>query len=126
MLRAIEQGFVQREIQNAAYAYQRAVDSGAATVVGVNAFEGEQETSVPVQRIDEALEQRQVERLRAFRARRARGVCEAALLHVDDAARGGANLMPPILAAVEAEATVGEISDVLRRVFGEYRETVVV
>ncbi|WP_051978593.1 acyl-CoA mutase large subunit family protein [Edaphobacter aggregans] len=126
MLRAIEQGYVQREIQNAAYAYQRAVDSHEAVVVAVNEFVNEQEAAVPIQRIDEALEQRQVERVRALRVRRDGGGHAASLKGVEDAARGGENLMPRIVAAVEAYATVGEIADVLRGVFGEYRETVVV
>jgi methylmalonyl-CoA mutase N-terminal domain/subunit len=126
MLRAIEQGYVQREIQNAAYAYQRAVDSHEAVVVGVNEFVSEEEAAVPIQRIDEALEQRQVQRVKELRVRRDAGVHRVALKGVEDAARGGENLMPRIVAAVEAYATVGEIADVLRGVFGEYRETVVV
>ena len=126
MLRAIERGYVQREIQNAAYEYQRAVDSREAVVVGVNEFASEQEVAVPIQRIDEALEGRQVERLRALRARRDTGAHAAAIHGVEDAARGGENLMPRILHAVESYATVGEIANVLRKVFGEYREAVVV
>jgi methylmalonyl-CoA mutase N-terminal domain/subunit len=124
MLNAIAQGFIQREIQNAAYVYQRAVESGEAIVVGVNRFAEETATEVPIQRIDPDLERRQVERVRAVRARRNRAVCQSSLAAVDDAARTGANLMPTILAAVEADATVGEIADTLRRVFGEFRETV--
>jgi methylmalonyl-CoA mutase N-terminal domain/subunit len=126
MLRAIERGYVQREIQNAAYAYQRAVDDREAIVVGVNEFASEQEVAVPIQRIDESLEGRQVERVRALRARRDAGVHASALRGVEDTARGGGNLMPQILHAVESFATVGEIANVLRAVFGEYRETVTV
>jgi methylmalonyl-CoA mutase, N-terminal domain len=126
MLHAIEQGYVQREIQNAAYGYQRAVDAKEAIVVGVNEFASEQEVAVPIQRIDEALEGRQVERLRALRVRRDSGVHAAALRRVEDVARGGGNVMQQILLAVESYATVGEIADVMRRVFGEYRETVTV
>jgi methylmalonyl-CoA mutase N-terminal domain/subunit len=126
MLRAIERGYVQREIQNAAYEYQREVDAKEAVVVGVNEFASEQEVAVPIQRIDEALEGRQVERVRALRARRDAAVHAAALQRVEDTARGGGNLMPQILLAVESYATVGEIADVMRRVFGEYRETVTV
>ena len=125
MLKAIERGFVQQEIQNAAYEYQQAVDHGEAVVVGVNRFELEEEKAIPIQRIDESLEPKQVERLRALRARRDRGAWEASLRAVEDAARSGENLMPRILAAVEAYATVGEISDTMRRVFGEYHEAVV-
>ena len=126
MLKAIERGFVQQEIQNAAYEYQQAVDRGEAIVVGVNRFELEAERPIPIQRIDEALEPKQVERLRALRARRDAGTCQAALQGVEEAARSGANLMPRILAAVETYATVGEISDAMRQVFGEYKESVVV
>jgi len=126
MLRAIERGYVQLEIQNAAYEYQRAVDHGEAVVVGVNRFALEDEKAIPIQRIDEALETKQVERLRALRVRRDAEAWKAAVVGVEDAARSGANLMPRILAAVEAHATVGEISDAMRTVFGEYREAVVV
>ena len=125
MLRAIERGYVQREIQNAAYSFQRAVDAKEAIVVGVNEFTSE-DVAVPIQRIDEALEGRQVERVRALRARRDVGVHAAALRGVEDAARSGGNLMPQILLAVESYATVGEIANVMRTVFGEYRETVTV
>ncbi len=127
MLRAIEQGYVQREIQNAAYAYQREVEAGDAVVVGVNRFTGDGGgVEVPIQRIDEDLERRQVERLRALRARRENGLWEASLRGVREAATGGENLMPRILEAVERQATVGEIADTMRGVFGEFRETVVV
>lgn len=126
MLKAIERGFVQQEIQNAAYEYQRQVEQEEAVVVGVNRFEVEQERPVPIQRIDPDLESKQVERLRALRARRDGGAWKSALAGVEEAARSGANLMPRIVAAVEACATVGEISDALRRVFGEYKESVIV
>src|ERR1700734_3830147 len=126
MLHAIEQGYVQREIQNAAYGYQRAVDAKEAIVVGVNEFASEQEVAVPIQRIDEALEGRQVERLGALRVRRDAGVHAGGRRRGEDAARGGSNVMPQILHAVESYATVGEIADVMRKVFGEFRETVTV
>jgi methylmalonyl-CoA mutase N-terminal domain/subunit len=126
MLKAIERGFVQQEIQNAAYEYQQAVDREDAVVVGVNRFEVEEEKAIPTQKIDPALESKQVERVRALRARRDAGPWQAALKGVEEAARSGANVMPRILAAVEAYATVGEISDAMRRVFGEYREAVVI
>jgi methylmalonyl-CoA mutase, N-terminal domain len=126
MLRAIERGFVQHEIQNAAYEAQQAVDSGDAIVVGVNRFEVEAEKSIPLQKIDPGLEPKQIERVRALRMRRDAGPWKSALQAVEDAARSGENVMPSILAAVEAYATVGEISDAMRRVFGEYREAVVV
>lgn len=126
MLRAIERGYPQQEIQNAAYEYQQQVDREEAIVVGVNRFAAGAGKTVPIQRIDEALERKQVERLRAFRARRDAVLWQSALKDIEQAARSGANLMPVIVAAVEANATVGEISDTLRRVFGEYKEAVVV
>jgi methylmalonyl-CoA mutase N-terminal domain/subunit len=126
MIRAIERGFVQQEIQNAAYEFQRAVDSGSAVIVGVNRFTREDEPGIPLQHMDESLERKQVEQVRALRTRRDAIRWEAALRGVTDAARGGANLMPAILEAVESYATVGEIAGTLRAVFGEYRETVVV
>jgi methylmalonyl-CoA mutase N-terminal domain/subunit len=126
MLKAIERGYIQQEIQNAAYEYQQAVDDGSAVVVGVNRFELEQEKPIPIQRIDETLEAKQVHRVRALRAKRDESAWRAALASVEDGARTGANLMPRILAAVEANATVGEIADEMRRVFGEYKEAVVI
>jgi methylmalonyl-CoA mutase N-terminal domain/subunit len=126
MLKAIERGFVQQEIQNAAYQYQRAVETGEATVVGVNRFSQESESEVPIQRIDESLERKQVERLCALRARRDQKNWQTSMNAIREAAASGENLMPRILAAVEAYATVGEISDAMRSIFGEYQETVVV
>jgi len=124
MLAAIERGWVQQEIQNAAYEYQRSVDAGEAVVVGVNRFTREEEPPVPTVRIDEALERKQVERVRALRASRDAGLWRSALDRVEEHARTGANLMPAILEAVERRATVGEIASVLRSAFGEYRESV--
>ncbi|HET9086367.1 MAG TPA: methylmalonyl-CoA mutase family protein [Acidobacteriaceae bacterium] len=126
MLRAVERGYVQQEIQNAAYEYQRAVDTGEAVVVGVNRFTLENEPGIPLQRIDEALERKQVERLRVLRTRRDAVRWRASLRTLEDAARSGANLMPAILEAVESYATVGEIAGTLRSVFGEYQEAVVI
>ena len=126
MLRAIEHGWVQQEIQNAAYNYQRAVDSGEATVVGVNRFTREDEPGIPIQRIDEDLERKQVERLHALRQRRDKARWQIALDRVKDHARSGENLMPAILQAVEGYATVGEIAAALREIFGEYQESVVI
>src|SRR6516162_6584821 len=125
-LRAIEKGFIQQEIQNAAYEYQQAVDRLESIVVGVNAFELEEEKPIPLQRIDESLEPKQVDRLRALRTKRDAAKWQAAIKHVEDTAGGGGNLMPAIIDAVEANATVGEISDAMRHVFGEYQETVVI
>ncbi len=126
MLRAIESGFVKREIQQAAYEYQRGIERGERVVVGVNRFTEEAGTSVPLLRIDPEIERAQVERLRKLRARRDTARVAAALQQVEDTARSDRNLMPAILEAVKAYATVGEISDTLRRVFGEYQESVVI
>ena len=127
-LRAIEKGYIQQEIQNAAYDFQQAVDRLENVVVGVNSFqtEADEAKAVAIQRIDPELERKQVERAGALRARRDKTVWEASIRNVEDAARSGDNLMPHIIGAVENYATVGEISDALRRVFGEYQETVVI
>jgi methylmalonyl-CoA mutase N-terminal domain/subunit len=125
-LKAIERGFVQQEIQNAAYEYQQAVDRLEQVVVGVNRFEQEQEKPIEILHLNEDLERQQVERVRALRARRDPGPWSSSLKAVEEAARSGANLMPAIITAVESNATVGEISDTLRKVFGEYREAVVI
>jgi methylmalonyl-CoA mutase N-terminal domain/subunit len=126
MLRAIENGYVQGEIQKAAYEYQQAIERGEQIVVGVNQFRSAETRPVPLLRIDPEIEREQVERLRAVRARRNAKLAEAAIAEVERRARNGENLMPAIQAAVECYATVGEISDAMRRVFGEYRESVVV
>ncbi|HXR37004.1 MAG TPA: methylmalonyl-CoA mutase family protein, partial [Candidatus Binataceae bacterium] len=120
-LRAIETGFIQNEIQNAAYDYQRDIESGARIVVGVNRFRQEERTA-PSFRLDPALEREQVERLRQVRASRSPALVAEKLAALEQAARGADNLMPPIFDAADAYATVGEISDRLRNVFGEYRE----
>jgi methylmalonyl-CoA mutase, N-terminal domain len=125
MLRAIETGYVQGEIQKAAYEYQRAIERGDQIVVGVNQFVAEKEISVPTLRIDPELERAQVERVRALRARRDSDKAASAVAIVEASARSGENLMPPIMNAVGAFGTVGEISDALRRAFGEYTESVV-
>jgi methylmalonyl-CoA mutase, N-terminal domain len=126
MLRAIEAGYPQMEIQKSAYEYQQAVESGEQVVVGVNRFQTTEEQSIPTMRIDPEIERSQIARLNSLRARRDSAKSQAALEEVERRARGSENLMPGILAAVEAYATVGEISDALRRAFGEYRESVVI
>ncbi len=126
-LAAIENGFIQREIQESAYRAQQAIDSGASVVVGVNRFsEGQQRSPVPTFRLDPDGERRQVDRVRAVRASRSVSAWKTAIDRVDHAARNGTNLVPPIIAAVEAHATVGEIADTMRAVFGVYQETATV
>ncbi len=125
-VRAIETGYIQREIQKSAYEYQQAVERGEQVVVGVNRFCSEKEQPIPTLRIDPEIERSQIARLRALRSRRDSQSARAALEGVERRARTSENLLPAIVAAVEAYATVGEISDALRRVFGQYRETVVI
>jgi methylmalonyl-CoA mutase, N-terminal domain len=121
-LPAIEQGIIQREIQESAYQAQRRVDAGEAIVVGVNQHATAGEGSIELLRIDPELEARQVERVRAVRGSRSETVWQRAIDGVTAAARDGGNLVPPIIAAVEARATLGEISDAMRTVFGEHEE----
>jgi len=125
MLRAIETGYVQGEIQKAAYDYQRAVERGERVIVGVNKFVAEKEMPIPTLRIDPELERAQTGRVRALRERRNSARAGETVAEVERRARSGENLMPAIADAVEAFATVGEISDAMRRVFGEYTESVV-
>lgn len=124
MLRAIEIGYVQREIQEAAYQYQRAVENQEAVVVGVNRFQLAEDAGVPLLRVDEAIERAQVERLHAVRVRRDNTKADNSLEKLAEAAQGTANLLPCILECVENYVTVGEISHRLRRIWGEYREAV--
>src|SRR6266851_2969245 len=126
MLRAIEAGFVQGEIQKAAYDFQRAVEKKDRIVVGVNDFIAEEERQIPTLRVDEEIERSQIARLNALRAKRDSVRAQSALAELQRRAATAENLLPAILAAVEAYATVGEISDALRRVFGEYQESVVI
>lgn len=126
MLRAIETGYVQREIQEAAYQYQKAVETENAIVVGVNKFRTEETDEIPILIIDPSIERDQVERLRAVRERRDPKNAESALASLEEAAKGTENLLPRILRCVEAEVTVGEISGRLRSVWGEYQEAVTV
>ena len=126
MLRAIETGFVQTEIQNAAYEFQRAVETEGAIVVGVNKFQMDEGETIPILTVDEQIERDQVERLRSVREKRNLVSAEKALSSLREAAAGEENLLPRILECVENELTVGEISHCLRKVWGEYREAVTV
>jgi methylmalonyl-CoA mutase N-terminal domain/subunit len=118
---AIEAGYMQEEIEQAAYEFAKGVDSGEKVVVGVNRFAEAESTEPDVFPIDPALQQSQIDGVRAIRARRDRGQVDALLANVEAAARGTQNLLVPMRAALKAEATLGEVSDVLRGVFGEYR-----
>jgi methylmalonyl-CoA mutase N-terminal domain/subunit len=122
-LAAIEAGYIQREIQESAYRYQQAIDRGDQVVVGVNRFVDDTPSNIDVLQIDAEIERRQVDRVRAVRAGRDQAACTAALQRVGATARGTDNLVPAVIAAVEASATVGEIADAMRTVFSEYRES---
>ena len=123
-LHAIESGYIQREIQNAAYEYQRALEANDAIVVGVNRFQSDEGPAVKTLRVDPLIEKAQIDRVRSLRARRDAVRCEGSLVQLEEAARGTENVLPRILDCVEALATVGEISNRLRSVWGEYREAV--
>ena len=126
VLRSIETGYIQQEVQKSAFEYQQAVDAGEQVVVGVNRFETTDEKTIPTLRIDPEIERTQVARLQALRVRRDSVKTSAAVAEVERRARTTENLMPAIVNAVESYATVGEISDALRRAFGEYQESVVI
>ena len=122
MLAAIESGFVQNEIHESAYRYQQSVEKKERIIVGVNEFRNDEGGSIPIHTADPALEASQIENLRRSRASRHAREVQDALARLEDAARGSQNLMPRIVECVEAYATIGEISDVFRKVHGEYRE----
>lgn len=126
MLQAIESGYVQREIQEAAYDYQRSVETQDAIVVGVNKFQVEEPDAIPILKIDDRIEREQVERLREVREKRDAAKADASLHSLKDAAAGTENLIPRILECVESRVTVGEISNTLRAAWGEYQEAVTV
>ncbi len=125
-LRAIETGFISREIQASAYRYQREIESRERIVVGVNQYVTGEAARGQLLRVDPKVQEEQVARLEALKASRDTARVHAALSALEEAARGDANLMPLILEAVRAYATLGEICDVLRRVFGEYRPSAAV
>jgi methylmalonyl-CoA mutase N-terminal domain/subunit len=122
VLAAIERGFIQEQIQDAAYAAQQSIDRGTSVVVGVNRFQDAEGgvASRAALRIDPEVERKQAGRVRALRASRSKAEWEAAIGAVDQAARRGENLVPPIITAIERHATVGEVADALRHVFGEH------
>jgi methylmalonyl-CoA mutase N-terminal domain/subunit len=125
-LAAIEAGYQQRQIQESSYQVQRAIEAGTKVVVGVNKFRDEEGSTPPLQRIDPEGERRQCERVQRVRGERDAAIWEATLRRLEDCARGDENLMPPMIEAVKAYATVGEICDRLREVWGEHRELITV
>jgi methylmalonyl-CoA mutase N-terminal domain/subunit len=122
MLKAIERGYPQREIAEAAFRYQRQLEQGIKTVVGVNKFSVPEEIPIAVLKIDPTLEERQIQRVRKMKRERNTTAVKEALKKVSQACRSGENLMEPICDAVRKEATVGEISDIFRSEFGVYRD----
>jgi methylmalonyl-CoA mutase N-terminal domain/subunit len=122
IITAIEEGYPQREIAESAYQYQREVESGARKIVGVNAFKSDRDPEIPTLKIDEAVAHGQIERLQAVKRSRNAAAVKEKLRAVEDACRGTENLMPVVLEAVRAYATLGEICDVFRKVWGAYRE----
>jgi methylmalonyl-CoA mutase N-terminal domain/subunit len=123
---AIERGYMQREIQSAAYLYQREIESKQRTIVGLNQFTTSEQPPIDLLRVDPEIEHKQCQRLARLRSERNAAAATAALGRVEAAARDGGNLMPAIIDAVRNWATLGEISDAMRRVFGEYQPVNVV
>jgi methylmalonyl-CoA mutase N-terminal domain/subunit len=122
IVRAIEEGYPQREIANAAYQFQKQVDSGQRAIVGVNKHVTDEKENIPTLKIEPEVEKRQIEHMRTLKTRRDKAAAEAALAAVERAAAGDENLMPLVIDAVGKGVTVGEISDVFRRVWGEHRD----
>ena len=123
MVDAIEKGIVQRQIEDSSYRYQKEVEAGSRVIVGVNSFSESSETDIPVLKVDPGLEAEQVERLRSLKARRDNSAVRTALDRVRAAAKSSENIMPPTLEAVKAYATIGEIVNTLKEVFGVFRAT---
>jgi methylmalonyl-CoA mutase N-terminal domain/subunit len=119
-VKAIEEGFIQDEIARSAYAYNSDIENGEKIIVGVNKFQSKDTDETPVFKIDDSIRTVQSEKLASLRARRNPEAAQAAIAAVQEAARNGSNLMPPVIAAVEAYCTLGEIADSLRELWGEY------
>ena len=126
VLKAIERGFIQKEIQESAYRYQRSVEAGEKVLVGVNRFQETAESPIEILRIDPSIETAQIDRLRELKRTRSEDKVQQTLDAVRAGAEGTENLMPGVLEAVKAGATIGELSDAMRDVFGEFREAVFV
>jgi methylmalonyl-CoA mutase N-terminal domain/subunit len=122
MLKAIEVGIPQRALSDSAFDFQKRVEAGDYRTVGVNIYQDDTETPIPVHKVDPAVEQRQIEKLRAFKQARDHGKCQALLAQLSSDCRNGVNVMPVLVEAVDAGVTLGEVSDVYRDVFGVYRD----
>jgi methylmalonyl-CoA mutase N-terminal domain/subunit len=121
MVRAIEQGYPQGEIEKSAYTYQQRIESGDQIIVGMNKFTDDKESVPPIMKMDPLGEKLQCDRLAALRASRNKSSADAALKSLTRSAKDGSNLMPRIVEAIRQKVTLGEISDALRAEFGEYR-----
>ena len=123
IVRAVEEGYPQREIANSAYQFQRQVDSGERAIVGVNRYvDGREADKIPTLKIDHEVERAQIERIKKLKATRDRAAAEKALDAVKRAAAGDDNLVDAVLDAVKQDVTIGEVCDVFRQVFGEHRD----
>jgi len=122
IIRAVEEGFPQKEIGESAYRFQREIEDGERLIVGVNAFQSDRHEPVEILKIDERVAEEQVARLNKVKSERNAAAVSATLARVEAACRGTENLMNPVLEAVKSYATLGEISDVFRKVWGQYRE----
>jgi methylmalonyl-CoA mutase N-terminal domain/subunit len=122
IIRAVEEGYPQKEIGESAYRYQREVEEGERLIVGVNAFQSDKADPISILKIEDRVAEEQIARLKKVRAERNPAAVKRALAKVEAACRGSDNLMPPVLEAVKSYATLGEISDVFRKVWGQYRE----
>jgi methylmalonyl-CoA mutase N-terminal domain/subunit len=118
---AIESGFMQNKIAESAYAYQKNIESQQKIIVGVNQFQSKESQDMPVFKVDESIRLQQIEKLKILKSKRDAQKVSTCLATIKLAAHEGTNLMPPVIDAVENYCTLGEISDVLRNVFGEYQ-----
>jgi len=121
-VKSIEEGYMQDQIAQSAYRYQRDIEEGRKVIVGLNRFEGGSETEPPVMKIDDQIRNLQIERLQQLRSKRDSAIAQDCLGRIEKAAHGNENLMPLVIEAVEQYCTLGEIADVLRKVFGEHRQ----
>ena len=118
---AIESGWMQNKISDSAYKYQKDIESKDKIIVGVNEYQSEETNKIPIFKIDARIQEAQIEKIKALKANRDNALANSCLAAITDAANSGNNIMPPVIAAVEAKCTLGEIADVLRNVFGEYK-----
>jgi methylmalonyl-CoA mutase N-terminal domain/subunit len=118
---AIESGWMQQKISDSAYKYQKDIESKDKIIVGVNEFISDENNKIPVFKIDARIQQAQIENIKALKANRDNVLAVNCLAAISAAVNAGQNIMPPVIAAVEANCTLGEISDVLRNIFGEYQ-----